>query len=272
MRDDFLEKNLFIIIIIQRSAPSKAGPEEHREMHIRHHLALVAAAAMTAGVVGAQTLDQSVNDALKLDGPIMSQIPAQKALATEEVLNMVEIERAGPGGGQHGGGEHGGGQRGGGERGGNRGGQDRGGDHRGGDRGDRGGDHREPPHREPDHRIPDHRPDHRPDHDWDRWHGHPGWGNRYRGGWGWDPYGRPLWLGWIVFSGFGRANCLEYYRDRNVTCHAQAGAEETACVQSCQIYAPGDSSCVNSCVTTSVYANESCEARYDDYWRTCPAF
>ncbi|MFI5345367.1 MAG: hypothetical protein ACHQ51_03225 [Elusimicrobiota bacterium] len=260
-------------------------------MHIRHPLALVAAAVLTAGAVGAQTLDQSVSDALRLDGPIMSQVTAQKSFATEENLNMVEIERAGPGGGQRGGGDRGG-QRGGGDRGGqrggdNRGGQDRGGDHRGGDRGgqDRGGDHRGGDRggqdrggdhrggdRGGDHRIPDHRPDHRPDHDWDHYHGHPGWGNRYRGGWGWDPYGRPLWLGWIVWSGFGRGSCLEYYRDRNVSCHAQAGAEESACVQNCQVYAPGDSSCVNSCVTTSVYANESCEERYNEFWRTCPAF
>lgn len=221
--------------------------------------AIVAAAALLAGFAGAQTFDQSVNDALKKDGAVLSQVPSQKVLSTQDA---IEAQR-GPGG-------HGGDHRG------------PGGDHRGGDRrgpgndhrGDR-GDHRGPvthPGRDghPDHHWPDHRPDHRPDGDWNRWHGHPGWGSRYHGRWGWDPYGRPLWLGWVIWTGWGRASCLSYYRDLNVSCHAECGGEQNACASNCSLYAPGSVECLNSCSTTAVFCNESCSARYEDYWRTCP--
>ena len=217
--------------------------------------AIVAATALFAGFAGAQTFEQTVNDALKKDGVVISQVPAQKVIATQDA-DMIEAQR---GGGQQGGGNRGGGD-------------NRGGGHeqpgRGGDHGRPGDQHGQPGH--PDHHQPDHRPDHRPDGDWNRWHGHPGWGGHFHDRWGWDPYGRPLWLGWIIWSGVGRANCLNYYRDRNINCHADCGAEANACVSNCSIYAPGDGSCIASCNNTGVFCNESCSARYDDYWHTCP--
>jgi hypothetical protein len=216
--------------------------------------AIVAAAALVAGAVGAQEFEQTVNNALKKDGSIVSQIAGQKQISIQNP-DMIEAHA---GGGHPGGGHPGGG-------------------HENPGRG--GGDHRGPGHEQPgrghegpEHRVPDHRPDHRPDGDWNRWHGHPGWGGHFHDRWGWDPFGRPLWLGWVIWSGIGRANCLNYYRDLSVRCHADCGAEANACVSNCSIYAPGDGACVASCNNTNVFCNESCQARYEDYYRTCPIF
>ena len=271
-------------------------------MNIRKsHLAgaVVAAAALFAGAAGAQPFEQSVNDALAKDGAVVSKIPAQKALASQENADLIDdqfqlVEMADHGGhgGQHGG-QQGGGQRGGGEhrgpgheqpgRGGGdhrgpgheqpgRGGNDHRGDndHRGPGHeqpGRCGNDHRGPGREHPEHRMPTHRPDHRPDRDWNRWHGHPGWGGHFRDRWTWDPYGRPLWLGWIIWSGAG--SCRNYYGPLRVQCHADCGAEASAGIANCNVYAPGDASCVALVNKTQIFCKESCEARYYDYWRTC---
>ena len=239
--------------------------------------AVIAAAALFAGAAGAQTFEQSVNDAVRKDGAVISKIPAQKDLAASENADLLDdqaqiIDMADHGG-QRGGGDHGG-QRGGGDRGGQRGpGREQpgrgGNDHRGPGREEpgRGGDHHGPIGH-PEHRMPDHRPDHRPDQDWNRWHGHPGWGGHFHDRWTWDPYGRPLWLGWVLWSGVG--SCRNYYGPLRVRCHADCGAEANAGIANCNIYAPGDASCVVLVNNTNTFCNESCEARFDDYWRTCP--
>jgi hypothetical protein len=184
---------------------------EIRKSHIIG--SIVAAAALMAGIAGAQTLDQTVTDALSKDGAVMSQVTSQKQSAVIATQDMIMAQHGHPGGGHTGG-----------DRGGQRGG-DRGGDGRGGDgRGHEGHDDGHGGHVGGGHGGHNDGRDH---------HG------RY--GWGWDAWGRREWLGWIVWNGIG--SCRGWYGERRAFCYADCraelnsgldnGADYQLCMQSC---------------------------------------
>jgi hypothetical protein len=195
--------------------------------------AIVAAAALVAGVAGAQTFEQTVNGAVSQDGSIVSQISAQKSIAKSDP-DMIEAQHGGGGG------------------------------HGGPGRGPSGPGHEpghqpghEPGHepgRGPGHEGPGHFPGHGPD-----WHGHNGgWGDRFHGrfGWGWDAWNRPLWLGWAVWAGVG--SCRDWYFGRRTGCYADCGAELNACL--------GSGADVGLCNATNVSCTASCNYQYDTVW------
>jgi hypothetical protein len=153
---------------------------------------IVAAAALIVTAAGAQTLDQSVADALSKDGAVMSQVTSQKQLEITSDGEMIMEQRHG--GGHQGPGGHGG---------------DHGGD-RGGDRGHGGHE------------------SHDGGHGRGGWHGHDGhWGDHGHYYYG---YGRGLWLGWLFWNNVG--SCRGWYVGRRDSCYAEASAENNACLAS----------------------------------------
>ncbi len=200
---------------------------------------IVAAAALFAGIAGAQTFEQSVNDAVSKDGAVVSSVQSQKVLSTQETAiaqqEMIEAQR---GGGGHGGGHPGG--------------------HPGGNPGHGNPGHGQPGHGEPGHGGHEgpggHGGGHGPD-----WHGHGGgWGDHFHGrfGWGWDAWNRPLWLGWVIWGGVG--SCRDYYVGRRSGCYADCGAELNACL--------GSGADVGQCNATNVSCTASCNYEYDTVW------
>ena len=108
---------------------------------------------------------------------------------------------------------------------------------------------------------PPHAPEHRPD-----WHGHQGgWGERPHGHYGyhWDSWNRPLWLGWVIWSGVG--SCRNWYWERQSLCHADCQAEFDACLAS------GADSAL--CANTNMNCNDSCDYEWNNtwspYWNRC---
>jgi hypothetical protein len=192
--------------------------------------AIVAAAALVAGFVGAQTFEQTVNTAVQKDGSIVSQVAAQKNISATDP-DMIEAR--GPSG--HGNPGH-------------------------GNPGHGNPGHGNPGHGNPGHGDPGHHegPGHGGGHGPD-WHGHGGgWGEHYHGryGWGWDAWNRPLWFGWIVWSGVG--SCREWYIGRRAGCYQDCGAELNACLAS--------GADVGQCNATNVQCNASCNYQYDTVW------
>ncbi len=134
------------------------------------------------------------------------------------------------------------------------------------------------PNPRPGPRPPAPRPPERPTHplppdqhhgDWDRWHGHPGWGHRHDG-WDWDRYGRPHWWGWIIWTGVRRDECVDYYGSRLRGCGDSCAVENDSCQQSCAVF--GDAGCAAQCELNSRYCRDSCAEDYDQRVITCPAF
>ena len=193
---------------------------------------IIAAAALVAGIAGAQTFDQTVNDTVKKDGSIVAQAKAEKQIMTvdPELAQAKEdlIEA------QHG--SHGGQ---------GRGGQGHGGQGRGGQGDRRGGGH-------VDH-----------GHDSHGHEGHGGHGRRDDGrdhhgryGWGWDAWGRRQWLGWYVWNGVG--SCRGWYGERRSFCYADCRAELNAGLDSPEDY----QHCMQSC-------DYQYDTVWGPYWRVC---
>jgi hypothetical protein len=173
--------------------------------------AIVAASALIAGVAGAQTFEQTVNDAVKKDGFVVSEVQAQKQVSTQDP-ELIEAQR---GGGQHGGHEQPG----------------RGGHEQPG----RGG------HEQPGRGHEGHGGGHE-GHGGGHGNRHDGLDHHGRYGWGWDAWGRRQWLGWVIWNpAFGR--CSLYYSGLRSNCYADCRAELNAGVDN-----PGDYQlCMQSC-------------------------
>lgn len=242
---------------------------------------IVAAAAVAAGFavspasaqLSAAPIEPAVNAA---QATVQSEVKTQKALSVEKTgelqADQVEFDlmRGGPGGGHQGGGHQGGfpgghpgGHPGGGighEPGHNPGGHFPGGHNPGGHNpgGHFPGGHEPHPIPHP-HPGPFPHPGHG---DWNRWHGHPGWGHdhdrwQYRDGrwvwWGWTP--------WVV----GRGACDAYYAGTYRACADTAWESDASCHASCA-EAGGDPYCNEACTDETRNALNSCEWSYRNVW------
>jgi hypothetical protein len=200
---------------------------EIRKSHIIG--SIVAAAALFAGIAGAQTLDQSVTDALGKSGAVMSQVSDQKQMSVEAAQepDMFAAQHGHPGGpGGHGGqGGHGGHEGPGGDRG------------HGGHESHDGG------------------------HGRGGWHGHDGhWGDHGHYYYG---YGRGLWLGWLFWNNVG--SCRGWYIGRRDSCYAEASAENGACLASGE--AP--EACNAAFQSNMASCNYQWDHVYLPYWGRC---
>ena len=121
---------------------------------------------------------------------------------------------------------------------------------------------RPPHHRPPVSRPPHHRPGHG-HHHWGRWHRHPGWGHHWhdRGRrWGWDPLGRPIWWGWVVWTPASGASCRAHYMGQLSSCRTDCRVENSACESACF----GDYDCLKQCRVNENYCDVSCETTYHE--------
>ncbi len=213
--------------------------------------ATVSLVTLAAGILGAQTFEQSVNNAVSKDGTLLMQTTQLKASvdqhAAEEqkaVQDYNDQQAQMDDAAFHGGGPG------------------RGGPGRGGPGG---------------HPGPGPRPGPRPGPHpgpvgpgrggWGRWGGHPGWGYGHR--WGWIG-GRYIWWGWAAWSiGSGLA-CNGYYSGAYSQCSNAAWADNAACKSSCASNGfPEPSDCSYQCDSETRNAINSCEYSYRSYWN-CP--
>ena len=206
-------------------------------------LAVVVIASLTAGIIGAQTLEEAASKILKKDGAFAAQKAAlRQSVERHNEATKKHIEELNRGGGHHGG--HPGGRPGGGWNPGH-------------------GGH---PGRHPGGGW---RPGHggHPHHNWGRWRNHPGWGRHYYGRWGWDRRGWPIWWGWIVWRGAWRADCVNAYRAQYANCNSNCQYENNVCVSNCY----GDGACIDQCNLNNSYCANNCGAEYSSRVRLyCP--
>ena len=102
---------------------------------------------------------------------------------------------------------------------------------------------------------------------WNRWPGHPGWGDNDR--WNWND-GYPHWWGWVLWSGVDRSQCLDWYSGELNSCNGSCANDNNACVQQCAAY--GDPDCTAQCNDNYGYCTSTCQSDYDGEAATCPAF
>jgi hypothetical protein len=234
--------------------------------------ATVSSITLAAAMVGAQTFEQSVNNAVSKDNPLYTQTSDLKAsvnqhsIETQQAIQQFNDQQAEDqkvdaedvsadrGGGQHGGGQHGGnGGRGPGGNPGRNPGRDPG-----------RGPGREPgrgPGREPG-RGPGH--DH-PHQDWGHYHGHPGWGYGHPGWrWGWDPLGRPIWWVWGGLAAWNynmHVGCWDYYHGYLGQCYANCGEGQNACASACY----GNPDCIAQCSQNTSFCDQRCDVDFGNY-------
>ena len=241
--------------------------------------ATVATVALAAGVLGAQTFDDSVNQAFSKDSALFTQTSALKASVTAhaaETKQMLAEDQAafgGGGGGHPGGGFGGGGHPGGGFPGGAPGGHPGGnpggnpGGHPGGNPGGNPGGHPGGNPGDGPHGGPGHdphpgggwHPNPGPGH-WDGW-GHPGWG---RDGWGWRD-GRWLWSGWAPWAVGSGLACDSYFANAYQQCSDAAWSNNDACKSACDQAGTPDG-CYDQCDSETSNAVNSCELSYNSNW------
>ena len=217
------------------------------KIQISHLAAAAALVVSAAGLLAAQSFEQTLNDALKKDGALGVEMSSLKqcvddhSVQTQDINAQSEEEQQYKSEdfeamyGSHGGGGHHGG----------------GGYHPGS--GPRPGTH---PGTHPHPSPAGHR-------DWSRWSGHPGWGYGQDWHWGWDPFGRPIWWVWATvpawYPGMNLA-CYDYYAGTLGNCDSACSEGNFACGSYCR----GDAAFLGQCYQNTNACKVRCQMDFDE--------